>query len=370
MKKQKNGKTLVLSINNKIIYIDTHKKYSYKKINEYIYIGLGLNKINTNTIYGEKCVENNIKKITDLILSDEYILSFNKNKPYNIENLPFRFDDNLTYSMDYVKLEIVSNTRYAYEEIEFKIHNRVLDKNTLDSTYKYIPIKHNNIEPLEKEVSAREVFMYVNNEKIICRFCDEDFIKDLLIPKIKSTNIINVNKDAKSEFLHKKESCIYKELKCIQFSNKENEESYHTDNYDVININNKTDEDIIKEIMEFKKNKQKYYIEKGYTLSDKNKQEVLLVDGEDSCLVSIIDGHWYINNENVISYRKSNIDNPMIKDNLHLNIDRIIKGFNNELKKVSPSSSIYNLHCKKELFFKNEYSYTIITNYLLTKKKL
>lgn len=370
MKKQTIGKTVVLSINNRIIYIDTHKKYSYKKTNEYIHIGLGLNKIDTSTIYGEKCVENNVKKITDLILSDEDILSFDEDGNNSTKKTPFEFNNSLIRSMDYIKLNIMPKVRYTYEGIEFKIHNRVLDKNTLDSTYEYSHIQHSSIEPLEEEVIAREIFMYVNNEKIICRFCDEDFIKDFLIPKIKNTNIIDINKNVKSEFLHKKESCIYKELKCIQFSNKKNEESYHTDNYDVININNKTDEDIIKEILEFKKNKQRYYIEKGYTLSDKNKQEVLLVDGKDSCLISIIDGHWYINNENVISYRKSNIDNPMIKDNLYLNVDRIIEGFNSDPKKEDPSSSIYNLHCRKECFFKNEYSYIIIANWLRTKKKL
>lgn len=360
----------MFSINNRIIYIDTHKKYSYKKTNEYIYIGLGLNKINTNTIYGEKCVEKNVKKITDLILSDESILSFNESKNNNIKKPPFEFNNGLIYSMDYVKLNIMPNTRYACEEIEFKIYNRVLDKNTLDSTYEYGHIQHNSVELLEEEVSAREVFMYINNEKIICRFCDEDFIKDFLIPKIKDTNIIDINENVKSELLHKKESCIYKEIKCIQFSNKKNEESYHTDNYDVINVNNKTDEDIIKEIMDFKKIKQRYYIKKGYTLSDKNRQEVLLVDGEDSCLISIINGHWYINNKNIISYRKSNINNPMIKDNLCLNVDRIIEGFNSEPKKVDPSSSVYNLRCRKECFFKNKYSYTIIANWLKTKKKL
>lgn len=355
--------SLVIFKNNNI-YINPEQKKNYHVYNNGIFAGLGTGKLKKEKDKGS--LYDASRFVAESILFKENLIESSIKDLTPIET--WRLKDSYNWIYDY-KCRIAEEGSYEKETVE-NLANKIYYSvsNEYFVLYNYSNISEDKINKIEKTEKLSYVVICINNTKILVSTKNKRFIKNVVLEEIKNNKSINIEDKAKSFYFRNKNFYTYRKIKPVYISNNLNDVDFETDEYKIINITNKSDDDILNSITDIGEYYQYCYIDKKYSIPENKNQEILLINEGESCLISIIDGHWYINNENVVSYRKSSVDNPMIEENVDLNKERIINSFNNEPKNIQKGTLTRILGAKRESLYKRNYLSDIISKWIKIKR--
>lgn len=364
------NKIYAIEIGNCNIYVDLNEGNDYIDIKENVaHIGLELENIKDRSNRNTNKVFEKIKRIVaNLLFDNKFIIEGNRYQKKDIDLNLIKEDGG-----------IVSHNKYKYVPLDKDDNENIINiageiywgvYYSYTSPYKYKSNIEDRIHKIDTKIKSNELILYIDNEKFLINYKEKDFLKNVLIPNIRKQKILLIDENVKPDIFKQRVFPVYRKTKTIQFINEENKNDYNTENYYVINIYNKNDEEILESITRIGELEYPAYIDNKYEYASKDKREILLYCGGLSCLISIIDGHWYINNENVISYRESNTDNLMMEENLELNKNRIIKGFEYKFRDAMPETIELYLDRTVDNLFEKKLMYRFLASWLTIKKKL
>lgn len=357
-----NDCSLVIFKNNNI-YINPEQKKCYHVYDNGIVAGLGTGKLkkekDKDSLYDAS------RFIAESILFRENLIEDEiKKKP--IETWRLKDSNNWIYEHKCMLAKEGTYEKEIVEKLVDGIYYSVANEYLIQ--YEYSNISEEKINKTDRQKKSSYIVICINDTKIFISTKNIRLIKDIVLEEIRNNKNINIYDKPKSFYFKNKDFCLYRKIKSVYISNNQIDTDYENSDYKIINIIDKSEDEILKSITDIGEYFQDYYITKNLTLADKNNQEILLINEGESCLISIIDGHWYINNENVVSYRNSNVDNPMIRENVELNKERIIKGFNNEPKDIQKGTLTRILCSKRENLYKNLHLSNMISKWIIVKR--
>lgn len=364
------NKIYAIEIGNCNIYVDLNEDNDYIDIKENVaHIGLELENIKDRSNRNIDKVFKKIERaVANLLFDKKFILEGNKYLKKDIDLNLIKGDGGIISHNKYKHVPLEEDDNKNALNIAGEIYWGVYYSHT--SPYKYKSNIEDRIHKIDTKIKSNELILYINDNKFLINYKETVFLKNVLIPNIRKQKILLIDESIKSDIFKQKVFPIYRKTKTIQFINEENKNDYNTENYHVINIHNKSDEEILESITRIGELEYPAYIDNKYEYASKDKREILLYCRGLSCLISIIDGHWYINNENVISYRESNTDNLMMEENLELNKNRIIKGFEYKFRDAMPETIELHLDRTVDNLFEKKLMYRFLASWLTMKKKL
>lgn len=358
-----NDCSLVIFKNNNI-YINPEQKKSYHVYDNGIIAGLGTGKLkiekDKDSLYYAS------KFIAESILFRENLIEDEIKEKKPIETWRLKNSNNWIYEHKCMLAKEGTYEKEIVEKLVDGIYYSVANEYLIQ--YEYSNISEEKINKTDRQKKSSYIVICINDTKIFISTKNIRLIKDIVLEEIRNNKNINIYDKPKSFYFKNKDFCLYRKIKSVYISNNQIDTDYENSDYKIINIIDKSEDEILKSITDIGEYFQDYYITKNLTLADKNNQEILLINEGESCLISIIDGHWYINNENVVSYRNSNVDNPMIRENVELNKERIIKGFNNEPKDIQKGTLTRILYSKRENLYKNLHLSNMISKWIIVKR--
>lgn len=358
-----NDCSLVIFKNNNI-YINPEQKKCYHVYDNGIVAGLGTGKLkkekDKDSLYDAS------RFIAESILFRENLIEDEIKEKKPIETWRLKDSNNWIYEHKCMLAKEGTYEKEIVEKLVDGIYYSVANEYLIQ--YEYSNISEEKINKTDRQKKSSYIVICINDTKIFISTKNIRLIKDIVLEEIRNNKNINIYDKPKSFYFKNKDFCLYRKIKSVYISNNQIDTDYENSDYKIINIIDKSEDEILKSITDIGEYFQDYYITKNLTLADKNNQEILLINEGESCLISIIDGHWYINNENVVSYRDSNVDNPMIRENVELNKERIIKGFNNEPKDIQKGTLTRILCSKRENLYKNLHLSNMISKWIIVKR--
>lgn len=227
---------VALNIDGNIIYVSTSKDINH---NMSINLNMKYEDLKDAKKYydAQDYLQDKLKEIVDNN-------SFNIAKS-NIDISLLKDNEGWIYPDCYLKEYNYKDKDWLLEDLTYHLFDLIT--NNCNMYYKSYEVNRNNLLPIEDRKKAEDLILYINGNKIIYNLYDNNFLENIVIQEIRRQNKLELNTELKP-FILKATPSICKEVRTIQFINKEGVKDHKTEGFHIINIYERSNKEIIKEI--------------------------------------------------------------------------------------------------------------------------